>query len=115
MSQNISLFGKLFPCSPLFEFNPRQEKNPTYKSKVIYLKIFQIYIKYPTEATPSELPAKGKKGKKDETVKGKESAAKSGEDNFVVKFSTLLANYNIFKTFIFKQLWHILIMFWLID
>ncbi|XP_058026122.1 sperm flagellar protein 2 isoform X1 [Ahaetulla prasina] len=30
------------------------------------------------EATPSELPAKGKKGKKDETVKGKDSAAKSG-------------------------------------
>ncbi|KAK9408608.1 sperm flagellar protein 2 [Crotalus adamanteus] len=30
------------------------------------------------ETTPSELPAKGKKGKKDETVKGKESGAKSG-------------------------------------
>ncbi|XP_026522083.1 sperm flagellar protein 2 [Notechis scutatus] len=30
------------------------------------------------ETTSSELPAKGKKGKKEETIKGKESAAKSG-------------------------------------
>lgn len=88
MSQNIIYLGSYFHVPPYLSLILDRRKIQLNKSKVIYLKIFQIYIKCFTETTPSELTAKGKKGKKDETVKGKESAAKQGEDNYVAKFST---------------------------
>lgn len=84
----IYKFGldKKLPCS--WGMHLKHVDIPEGKAiNVTTLECFTFFYGPSIETTP-ELPAKGKKGKKDETVKGKDSGAKSGENNFVVKFST---------------------------